>query len=181
MDRRQLLRFFGVGIGAGLSAGRSAPASPPAPLAVRIVPTRNTEQLGPAFELYLPEQHFHVVISNASGGPIRLWREWCSWGYFNLAFVVTDEGGRAVTVKKANRSWRKNYPDAMIVPPGGHMVLEVTFDPATWPDAPLPERHRSKAVRMRAVYTSRPDKDATEHGVWTGEVSSGEESYTIWR
>jgi hypothetical protein len=92
MDRRQLLRFFGVGIGAGLSGDRSAQPPPSAPLAVRIVPTSNTEKLGPGIELYGPEQHFHVVITNASGGPIRLWREWCRWGYFNLAFVVAEEG-----------------------------------------------------------------------------------------
>jgi hypothetical protein len=84
-------------------------------------------------------------------------------------------------VKKAVRSWHKNFPDAMILSPGGHMVYEVAFDPATWPDAPLPERHRPKIVRMRAVYSSRLDRDATEHGVWTGEVSSGEDGYTLWR
>jgi hypothetical protein len=148
---------------------------------MRIVPTGRREVDRPVIELYRASSHFHVVVTNVSGEPVRLWKEWCSWGYFNLSFVATAEGGRPVTVVKQPRGWDKNYPDWEVVPPGGHHVREVTFDPATWPDVPLPEPNRSKPVRMKAVFSIRPDNEAKEHGVWTGQVSSPEELYTIWK
>ena len=45
-------------------------------LAVRIVLTAFRERTGRSIE----SDRWHVVITNVSEKPIRLWREWCSWG-----------------------------------------------------------------------------------------------------
>lgn len=161
--------------------GRAGEPQAPATLAVRIVPSRYHETGGRAIELYQPSQHFDVVVTNVSDRPVRLWREWCSWGYFSLSFVVTGEDGKSVTVSKKPRGWDKNYPDATILPPGDHMVFEVTFDDAIWQNSPLPERGRSRAVKLKAEYAVGGDKDAEKLGVWTGRQSSPEEPFTIWR
>jgi hypothetical protein len=163
-------------------AGDGAAGGTPAPrVEVRIVPTKIGEKIGRAIELWRPEQHFYVVVTNVSDEPVRLWREWCSWGYFNLSFVVTDGAGEEVRVTKRPRGWDKNFPDDSIVPPGGHAVFEVSFDESVWQDAPLPEAGKSRAVRMRAVYEVKEDDESVKHGVWTGSVSSPDETYTIYR
>ena len=161
--------------------GRAIEPQAPPPLAVRIVPTRHHEKIGRTIELYQPSQHFDVVVTNVSGRPVRLWREWCSWGYFSLSFVVTGEDGKSVAVRKKPRGWFKNYPDATIVPPGDHLVFEVSFDDATWQDPPLPERGRSRTVKLKAEYAVGSDERSEELGVWTGRASSPEDRFTIWR
>jgi hypothetical protein len=150
-------------------------------LAVRIVPTSYKEKGRPAIELRRSSEHFYVVVTNVSGEPIRLWKEWCSWGYFNLSFQVTDDAGRSVEVRKQNRDWTKNYPDMMIIPTGEHHVREINFDPTTWENPPMTEAGRSRSVRLRAIYGIQANTETKEHGVWTGQVSSPEASYELWR
>lgn len=163
--------------------GAAAEGSGPA-LAVRIVPTSFREESRRSIELYRPESHFHVVVTNISTRPVRLWKEWCSWGYFNLSFVVIGRDGRTLTVKKKNRGWDKNYPDSTIVPPGEHVVYEVAFDDERWIDPPLPPAtglREPRWVKMKAVYEVGADEQARKHGVWTGRITSPEETYLIYR
>ena len=127
---------------------------------------------GGAITLGGPTQHFHVVVTNVSGNPIRVWREWCSGGYFTLSFQATDEAGKTTTVKKNNRGWDKNYPDGTTIPPGDHPVLEVLFDEATWQDPPLPEQGKSRTVRLRAIFEVPADQDTKASQVWTGRTLS---------
>jgi hypothetical protein len=184
MHRRRLLGVLGAGAVAGLSGDRPAESARVAPLSVRIVPTSSREEGGRTIwtiGLYLPSQYFYVVVTNASGELIRLWKEWCSWGYFNLSFEVTDEKGRSVAVKKLDRDWTRNFPSWDIIPPGGHQVREVGFDPTTWENSPMPEAGRSRAVRMRAIYVIQPEAATKKHGIWTGRVSSPEDSYELIR
>ena len=149
-------------------------------VAVRIVPSRTDDKGGRSITLFQPAQHFHVVVTNVSREPVRLWREWCSWGYHCLSFVVVEDG-RNTAVTKAEISWRKNYPDSTTLAPGEHMVFEVTFDKSVWPNAPVPDNGKSRVVRMKAVFAVPADEDARKLGVWTGEVSSPVEAYTVYR
>lgn len=160
-----------------LSLGGHAtePEAPP-PLTVRIVPTQYHEKTGRTIS-----GDFQVVLTNVSDRPVRLWREWCSWGYFSLSFVVTGEDGKSVAVRKKSRGWDKNYPDATIVPPGDHFVFRVSFDDAIWQDSPLPERGRSRTVQLKAEYAVESDEQSEKLGVWTGRASSPEDRFTIWR
>lgn len=181
MDRRQLLGVLGAGAVAGLSGDQPAEsasgrvASP----SVRIVPTSYREKTGRAIALYLPSQHFYVVVTNDTSEPIRLWKEKYSWGYFNLMFEVTDEKGQSFAVKKRARAWDKNLRDWDVIPPGGHHVREVNFDPTTWENSPMPEARRSRTVRMRAIFSIQPDAESKKLGIWTGQVSSPEDSYAL--
>lgn len=160
--------------GDGAPAGKAG-----SPLAVRIVPSSYNEAMGRSLG-----RHFYVVATNLSRRPIKLWRDWCSWGYFNLSFQATDRDGRRYIAKKRLRGWDKNYPDAMIVPPGDHMVFEVTIDETLWQDAPWPVAgplFEPKIVRMKAVYEVQVDGQAREHGVWTGRITSPEETCALYR
>lgn len=149
-------------------------------LSLRIVPTVSREDGVKSIILSQPAEHFHVVVTNVSDEPVRLWREWCSWGYHSLSFEIRNEDGSVTVVEKAPRSWRKNFPDWTTIPPGDHMVFEVSFDPQTWQNAPLPEKGESRRVTMKAVFEIAEDKDTEEHKVWTGRVSSPEHVYVIY-
>ena len=155
-------------------------------LAVRIVPERTWENGKRIIETQ-PEAHFHVIITNLSDKPVRLWRDWCSWGEQTLSFEVTDENGNAIVVKRSARSYRKNYPDLDLIPPGDHKVCEVSFGQTTDPtsdygtNAPLPEKGKTREVKMKAVFKIPEDEMAKEKKVWTGKVCSPEETYTIHR
>jgi hypothetical protein len=94
---------------------------------------------------------------------------------------VVDANGKETIVEKAPRGWRKNFPDAMTLGPGDHIVFEVTFDEATWPNAPVPEKGKSREVKMKAVFAIPADADTKTHKVWTGEAASPVETYTIYR
>lgn len=164
-----------------VATSRSSESRGPALLALHIVPTRHDDKIGRSIELYGQGRHFHVVVTNVSDRPLRLWRDWCSWGYFALSFVATGEDGRRVTIRKKDREWSKNFPDSILVPPGEHLVLEVSFDDSIWQDTPLPEPSRSRAVKLQAVYEIQPDEETAKRGVWTGQVRSTSETYTLWR
>jgi hypothetical protein len=149
------------------------------PFSVAIaVPTRFGKR---SIELYRPEQHFHVVLTNISKHDVSVWREWCSWGYFNLSFEVTDSEGKTVVVKKKQRGWGKNYPDFATIDPNGNFVIDVTFDPEVWENPPLPEEGKSQTLSIRAIYESAECGEAKESKVWTGRAVSEKKEYTIWR
>ena len=151
------------------------------PLTLRIVPTSFTGTGTRGITLIDPSQHFSVVLTNVGKNRIRLWREWCSWGYFNLSFEAQDENGTQVMVTKKPREWEKNYPDLMVIPPGDHMVFEVTFDPAIWQNSPRPEPGQQRIVSLRAVYQSADSKESKAKKVWSGKVVSPKNTYTLFR
>jgi hypothetical protein len=161
---------------AGFSAG-PGPDGPrtAAPLSVRIVPSAFREP-GPR---RIAAKHFHAVVTNVSEEPVRLWQEWCSWGYFTLSFEVTDQDGRSAVVKKKPRGWDRNTPDWIAIPPGDHLVFDVSFSEPIWEDAPSPEGVKPRPVRMKAVYAIPADPETKKHGVWVGQVASPEEAYEV--
>ena len=152
-----------------------------AALSVRIVPMYFYEKGDRAIALRDPSQHFYVVVSNISQEPVRLWQEWCSWGYCTLSFTVIDADGKTIVVKKAERAYMRNFPDWTLVPPGDHMVFEVSFEKNIWQNAPLPEKGSFRNVKMQAVFEIPEDEDSKKRGVWTGKTSSPELTYTIYR
>ena len=154
---------------------------PNAPLAVRIVPSGFTDTGTRSILLADRSQHFSVVITNTGKNTIRLWKESCSWGYRNLSFEAEVEGKGSVHVTKKERGWEKNFPDWIAVPPGDHLVLEVSFDPVVWQNSPLRQPGDHRLVSLRAVYESAADKESQAHQVWSGKVVSPRNTYTIFQ
>jgi hypothetical protein len=119
-----------------------------------------------------PESHFHVVIRNVTDRPLRLWREWCSWGYFNLSLAVELPGGKSVEVKKKARGWDKNYPDWEEIGPREVAVREIHYGGPEWENFPLEKAQDGLELKLQAVFAVDSDKDASTHGVWTGRAAS---------
>jgi hypothetical protein len=124
--------------------------------------------------------HFHVIIANASNKQQRIWREWCSWGYFGLTFEFTDESGKKWVAKKKGQVWTRNAPDWWTLEPNETFAMDVYFaDTNTWVDFPSPT-NGSQTVTMQAVLEFKPDDEARRHNVWTGRVVSKAEKVTFY-
>ena len=138
-------------------------------------------QDGKRFIQYSADGHsFRVVVRNVSARPVNLWTPKYSWGYANLSFEVRDASGLVRTVQKAEREWRKNFPDSCTLLPGDDMVLDVDFTSSDWSGAPRPSTGTKFAVvSMRAVYQILPDEESQKLKVWTGRVESPWREYTL--
>ncbi|MDR3401633.1 MAG: hypothetical protein P4L99_03960 [Chthoniobacter sp.] len=118
--------------------------------------------------------HFHVVLTNVSNEPKRLFQEWCSWGYSALSFEITDEHGKTWIARKGPNGWTMNYPAYWTVPPQECFVIDVYFaDHQIWQDQFwLPPGHPTGRVTLKAIYRVQPDESSTKFGVWTGTSTS---------
>lgn len=122
-----------------------------------------------------------VVAMNASDKPMKLWRDWCSWGYYNVTLEFYDEhavgGAKTWMVGKADRVWRKNYPDAAEVAAGGSVIFTVSL--TSLKDTDFLAKYDGKKIKMRVHYAIPADADTKQNGVWTGRVHSMYQEYTI--
>src|SRR5262249_55914435 len=85
------------------------------------------------------DAHFHVVLTNVSNQPQRIWREDCSWGYSALSFEFKDESGKAFVAERKPRGWRANMPVYWTLAPHEPLVLDVYLtDAAVWNGFPQP-------------------------------------------
>ena len=126
---------------------------------------------------------FHVLVTNVSGTPKRLWTERYSWGYSNLSFELIGKGGTVVKIAKKPTGWDKNFPDWFELGPGETFVLDVNWfgDNVIWDNVPSRGKgSKAKLIKLRAVYQSAADEESTKLGVWTGKIESTLGTYAIW-
>lgn len=129
---------------------------------------------------------FHVLVTNVSDKPVRLWTDRYSWGYDSLSFELLQGDGKVTPIIKKPRGWDKNFPDWLELQPGESYVLNVEFysarGQAIWENVPSAAEQANKPmlVKLRAVYEIRPDEQSQKLGVWTGKVESPVETYAIW-
>jgi len=124
--------------------------------------------------------YFHVVVSNDSATPQRVWQEWCSWGYFGLKFEITDEQGNKSLAQKKLRPWEKNFPAFWTLQPRENLVIEVhCADANIWQGFPWPAKG-TQTVTMQAIFEFAPDRESRENGVWTGRVVSKADKFVFY-
>ena len=145
------------------------------PIALYIaVPIHNGERRIENIEYIFQDNtaHFDVIVTNTSDKPQRIWREWCSWGYFGLTFEFKDENGKKWFAKKEGQDWTVNAPDWWTLEPHESLVIEVYFaDSKIWRGFPSPD-NGSQTVTMQAILEFKPDDIARQDSVWTGRVVS---------
>jgi hypothetical protein len=120
--------------------------------------------------------HFYVIVSNVSKKPQRVWKEWCSWGYFALSFEITDKSGKTwIAERDQSRQFTMNFPDLWVLAPKENLVIPVHFgDKKLWKGFPDPQ-----TVTMKAIFEIKPDKETEERAVWTGRIESKADKYTF--
>lgn len=164
-------------------AAAKDPAVASAPIEVRIAIPEHHNQRS-----LNTTDHFHLLITNRSDSPIRLWSQKYSWGYANLSFEVYDDQEMFVgKIVKKPRDWDKNFPDWLTVAPGESYVLDVSFYSPNANDIweGIPKRRdrvdsKPQLVKLKAVYEIGPDDESIRLGVWTGRIESTIGTYAIW-
>lgn len=115
--------------------------------------------------------HFPVIITNVSKKRVRIWRDWCSWGYYGLEFEITDNHGKTWTAKKTPAEFTRNFPDWWTLEAGESFVIDVDFASDSWQGFPHPA-NGSETVTIRAICTFEPDAASKENHIWTGRAAS---------
>jgi len=136
---------------------------------------------------------FSVVLTNLTDHDLTLWKEWCSWGYFNLSFELTGKDGKVVKVSKAGRGWTRNGPAPYVVAPGKPFVLNVTFKSQDWEGT----ENLNGPMTLKAIYKNsneafsgkkpnpqnqiQDDMQKLIHSAWVGQVESEPMQVTMVR
>ena len=69
-----------------------------------------------SYDMHEPFGHrlynkFHVLLTNVSRNPVRVWQEWCSWGYYCLQIEIVEQDGMKHLLKKKRIPFYQNFPD----------------------------------------------------------------------
>lgn len=119
------------------------------------------------------DPHFYVIITNQTDRPLKVWREWNSWGHDSLTFTVQPKEGATFTLAKPPAAWLWNGPDSTIVPAGKSFVLQATIEPSQSKHFEgFPEGYRGGRATIQAHFAIKEDEETKKRGVWTGRVSS---------
>lgn len=110
---------------------------------------------------------FAVLIRNASTRDQSVWKERCSWGYFNISFEYVGKDGQRGHIEKRPRDWAKNTPDPQALKPGKAYVQQICLNPSTWQGLPDVSGGAVEA-RIRVIYQVVDTPEAGREHVWTG-------------
>jgi hypothetical protein len=129
---------------------------------------------------YRHHDRFHVLLTNVSPKPVRLWQEWCSWGYYSLEVELVEENGTRHLLKKKPTSFYTNFPDDVLLEPGGSSVWDVDLQRSdVWQDLSWFPKDKRVDGKLRVIFSvPEPNTEldrvigASEVGVWTGQVIS---------
>lgn len=113
----------------------------------------------------------HVLLTNESGSPQRIWKDWNSWGYFNLQ-LDWMQGNRSYPIRRqAPESWDGDFPDFWLLEAGETLVLEVDMSTGEWSGFPDLYGEMIEADLV-VTYQNKPDPLAKEFDVWVGKLVS---------
>ena len=132
--------------------------------------------------VYLDQKsHFHLLVTNKSDRPQRMWLDSNSWGYRSISFELTDASGKTYRVARKDTVFTRNIPSYWTIASGDTLVTDVYFgDLSLWDGFPL-RKGQSTTVRLRAVLDVPASPESAQLGVWTGRVESDEIEATFVR
>jgi hypothetical protein len=113
----------------------------------------------------------HVLLTNQSQQTQRLWKDWNTWGYFNLSLEWEAAGKTFPIVRQTPKAWDGDFPDYWSVAPGETVVLVVDMSSRQWKG--FPDLYGEKVpATLKATYVNKPDELATAFDVWVGKVET---------
>lgn len=116
---------------------------------------------------------FHILMKNVSPETLKLWKDWNTWGFFNLQ-MSWEAGGQMHSIqKKTPNAWNGDFPDFWVIPAGETLILEVDMSTGEWEGIPDLYGERIEAT-VSATYENKTDGLARKFGIWVGKVSSKE-------
>lgn len=116
---------------------------------------------------------FHVLLKNQSSETQKLWKDWNTWGFFNLNLVWKAAGQSHAIRKKTPTAWNGDFPDFWVIEAGETLVLEIDMSTGEWEGVPDLYGERIEAT-LQASYENKPDGLGRKFGIWMGKVESQE-------
>jgi hypothetical protein len=122
---------------------------------------------------------FVVLIENTSSRDIGIHRQWNSWGYYSIHFVVEGSDGKQTVIEKEPRGWNHNYPDCFRLSPGMTHAVPICFISKEWKGV---EALSVKGAKLKAVFQQEP-LEAREN-IWGSDfqifTNKIESSFVAW-
>lgn len=150
---------------------QSAPGqNPEAPFSIELVVPISTPNGHREISI---EQYYnlHVLVKNISPHPQRLWKDWNTWGYFNLRLEWQAAGKTFPIVRKAPKVWNGDFPDYWVLEPGETVVLFIDMRSGDWEGFPDLYGERIPA-KIKAIYENKRDVLADEFNLWYGKLET---------
>jgi hypothetical protein len=119
-----------------------------------------------------PPLPFHVLLTNNGSSPVRLWEEWCSWGYYSVQLEIVGPDGQKHLLKKRRTAFYGNFPAAFELQPGEAVAWDIELSSHTWNDLSWAPREKEVPGMIRATFIIEPTEESVEFQVWTGRVQS---------
>jgi hypothetical protein len=133
---------------------------------------RGDDNRPPIFRLeYRNPIHF-LLFSSQDG--LRVFQEWCSWGYFTRSFTARQVGGAArgfALRRNPDQAWTKNFPATHTLDRGAFLITSADLCDGSWiaePALPLEDLE----LELVGHFEIQPDKETAEQKVWTGRLST---------
>ena len=124
---------------------------------------------------------FVVLIENTSSGDIGIYRQWNSWGYYSIHFVVEGPDGRQTVIEKGMRSWTKNHPDCFRLPPGMTHAVPICFTSQEWKGV---EALSAKGSKLKAVFQQEPLDEKLRLSIWRPDIqiftNKVDSAFVVW-
>jgi len=118
-------------------------------------------------------ERIEVVISLASGDPVRLWEPQNSWGWGAISIELRADGGDSSHfVERRERDWTKNGPTYFVLAPGEMRDFPVRLDDGWWHLGYDFSSVIGRPFQVRAWWRTPPTPEAAELGVWVGTLVS---------
>ena len=112
-----------------------------------------------------------MVLRNISSSPVKIWKDWNSWGYYNLSLSFSNADTSFTISKKSPTNWDGDFADYWTVPAGESLVLDIDMRAGVWKG--LPDLYGEiLAGKLSATYENKPDALAAEFGIWTGKLTT---------
>ena len=131
------------------------------------IPTCN--QRYPGKRVAYRNDDFHVIVTNRSNKPQRIWQDSNSWGHYALTFHVTASG-KTTTATKTTVFWRGNSRTWWVLEPGEKLVYKVAWCDSLWRGFPEDQPGTVATIRAQFEIAATPESEAGQ--IWTGKVVS---------
>lgn len=122
-----------------------------------------------------------VLLENKSSSQIGIYRQWNSWGYYSIHFVVEGPDGKQTVIEKESRAWTKNYPDCFRLPSGMTHGFPVCFTSKEWKSV---DALSAKGARIKAVFQQKRIEEDLKLGTRWSDVqiftNKIESAFVLW-
>jgi hypothetical protein len=176
--------IIAVAILGAFSCSRANPSQPlarplvstQAPFSVTVVPEASDDR-GLWLSMTKTSQYakpFHVVLTNTTNEPQRVFESWNGWGYKAISFELVTTDGQKVVLSRKDQDFDKNFPSTFTVLPGEHYVYTIQLTDEDWDVVPEIKFDKIEplSVHLKVVYGLKPTRSAQSEKVWIGRVES---------